>query len=69
MREASRTSKTKHNPRHTSANQQNGMQALTVARPTNNDKKIWKEYWEQQGQSWRTEPEIDTERQRYLDEQ
>ncbi len=37
-------------------------------RPTNDDKKGWKLYWEAQGQSWRDEPEIDEERQMYLDE-
>ncbi len=39
-----------------------------IQRPTNDDKEAWKVYWEKQGQSWRTEPEIDEERQKYLDE-
>jgi uncharacterized protein YjbI with pentapeptide repeats len=36
-------------------------------RPTTNDRDAWKAYWAAQGMSWRTEPEIDAERQRYLD--
>jgi uncharacterized protein YjbI with pentapeptide repeats len=36
--------------------------------PVNDDKESWKAYWKQQGQPWRTEPEIDTERQKYLAE-
>lgn len=29
---------------------------------------MWKTYWKNQGQPWRTEQEIDTERQKYLSE-
>ena len=36
--------------------------------PTSNDRNAWKAYWRQQGHPWRTEPEIDTERQKYLAE-
>ena len=50
------------------ANQQNGKQALAVQHPANDDKDAWKVYWKEQGQSWRTEPEIDMERQKYLAE-
>jgi len=32
------------------------------------DKKAWKAYWKAQDQPWRTEPEIDAERQKYLAE-
>jgi uncharacterized protein YjbI with pentapeptide repeats len=42
--------------------------APALQRPPNDDREAWKAYWEKQGQSWRTEPEIDTERQQYLDE-
>lgn len=37
-------------------------------RPSTADKEAWRAYWEKHGQPWRTEPEIDTERQQYLDE-
>jgi hypothetical protein len=40
----------------------------TPQRPGTNDPKAWRAYWEAQGQLWRTEPEIDIERQRYLAE-
>ena len=43
-------------------------QKTTLQRPANDDKKGWKVYWKAQGQPWRTEPEIDVERQKYLDE-
>src|SRR2546421_798438 len=39
-----------------------------LSRPTNDDKEAWKVYWKAQGQPWRTEPEIDNERQKYLTE-
>jgi uncharacterized protein YjbI with pentapeptide repeats len=48
--------------------QENGKQALTVQRPTTNDVEDWKAYWKAQGQPWRTEPEIDEERQKHLAE-
>lgn len=47
---------------------ENGKQAPAAQRPTSDDKEAWKAYWEQQGQSWRIEPEIDAERQTYLAE-
>jgi hypothetical protein len=34
--------------------------------PPAHDHKAWRAYWKAQGQSWRTEPEIDRERQAYL---
>ncbi len=41
-----------------------------LQRPSTNDPpEAWKAYWGKQGQLWRTEPEIDTERQKYLAEQ
>ncbi len=35
-------------------------------RPGINDYNSWHAYWEAQNQPWRTEPEIDTERQEFL---
>ena len=49
------------------SDQDNG-QVSTLQRPTTGDPEAWKAYWEAQGWSWRTEPEIDKERQRYLTE-
>jgi len=44
-----------------------GKQVTAPQCPVNDDKKeSWKAYWEAQGQPWRTEPEIDEERQKYL---
>src|SRR5258708_2858772 len=37
-------------------------------RPTADDRNAWHTYWQKLGQSWRTEPEIDAERQMYLAE-
>ena len=48
--------------------EQDGKQATTIHRPPTNNPEAWKAYWEKQGQPWRTEPEIDTKRQKYLDE-
>src|SRR5260221_1877063 len=40
-----------------------------VQRPTSDDdREGWKAYWTAQGMAWRTEPEIDEERQRFLAE-
>ena len=36
--------------------------------PTTSDSTAWKAYWKAQGLHWRTEPEIDVERQKYLTE-
>lgn len=47
------------------SDQDNG-QVFTLRRPITNDQEAWKAYWKVQGWSWRTEPEIDTERQKYL---
>jgi len=48
--------------------EQDGKQIATLQRPTTSDTKTWREYWAAQGQPWRTEPEIDKERQTYLAE-
>jgi hypothetical protein len=45
-----------------------GRQVSLPPRPTESDPQAWKTYWEAQGQPWRTEPEIDLERQKYLAE-
>jgi uncharacterized protein YjbI with pentapeptide repeats len=47
---------------------QDNRKVATLQWPTTNDPKAWKAYWEAQGQSWRTEPEIDAERQKYLED-
>lgn len=48
-------------------NQQNGKQAPAAPRPANDNKEAWRAFWKEQGQPWRTEPEINIERQKYLD--
>ncbi len=40
----------------------------SIARPTGDDRGAWQSYWQQQGQPWRTEPEVPPERQAYLAE-
>jgi uncharacterized protein YjbI with pentapeptide repeats len=48
---------------------QDGTQATVIQRPiTNDDKESWIAYWKAQGQPWRTESEIDLERQKFLTE-
>jgi hypothetical protein len=37
-------------------------------RPANNDTYWWSVFWKELGQPWRTEPEIDEQRQKYLEE-
>jgi hypothetical protein len=37
-----------------------------LERTTPDDYKVWRAHWNAHGQSWRTEPEIDEERQTYL---
>lgn len=47
--------------------EQDATQACAIQRPTTNDNTAkWKASWKAQGQPWRTEPEIDGERQKYL---
>ena len=48
--------------------EQDGRQAVVQQRPTTNCQDEWKAYWKAQRQPWRTEPEIDRERQTYLAE-
>jgi uncharacterized protein YjbI with pentapeptide repeats len=51
-----------------SVSEQDRRQAVVQQRPTANDQNEWKAYWQGQGQPWRTEPEIDLERQAFLTE-
>jgi hypothetical protein len=46
----------------------NGGTLQVPHRPATEDRKAWKAYWKSQGQPWRTEPEIDEERQKYLEQ-
>jgi uncharacterized protein YjbI with pentapeptide repeats len=62
------TTKQRRSRKTNTAHQQNGKQAPAAQRPDNDDKEIWKAYWKTKGQPWRTEPEIDAERQKYLAE-
>ncbi len=48
--------------------EQDDKQVTTLQRTATDDPKAWKAYWSQRGQLWRTEPEIDVERQKYLAE-
>src|SRR5712692_5085819 len=45
--------------------EQDGTQSSSLQRPTSNKPEVWKAYWKKQDQSWRIEPEIDAERQKY----
>ncbi len=47
---------------------QNDSQKTTLQRPESDDLLLWDPYWEEQGQPWRTDPEIEVERQKYLAE-
>jgi uncharacterized protein YjbI with pentapeptide repeats len=46
--------------------EQSKAQISSLKRPTSNKPEVWKAYWEKQGQPWRTEPEIDVDRQKFL---
>ncbi len=54
--------------RNSQASKQNNVELSNLQRPIIDDKQAWEAYWEQQGQEWRTEPEINKERQKYLAE-
>lgn len=58
----------RRNQKTSTANLQNGKQSNAAQRPVDGDKEAWKVYWKSQGQEWRTESEIDAERQKYLTE-
>jgi uncharacterized protein YjbI with pentapeptide repeats len=52
-------------------NKQSSNQASTLKRPINDDEEVWRAYWRSQEQAlgpWRMEPEIDSDRQKYLTE-
>lgn len=49
------------------SDQDNG-QVSTLQRPISDDPEAWRVYWKAQGWSWRTEPEIDALRQKFLAE-
>ncbi len=44
-----------------------GKQAPAIQRPANDDTEGWKAFWKERGQPWRTEPEIDKDRQQDLE--
>jgi hypothetical protein len=48
--------------------EQDGTQKIALQRPNTSDEEAWKGYWNLQGQPWRLQPEIETERQQYLAE-
>lgn len=54
--------------RDATMSEEEGPQVSLPPRPTESDSEAGKTYWEAQGQPWRTEPEIDLERQKYLAE-
>ncbi len=47
-------------------NEQNTTQVGALPYPSQDDRVGWQIYWQQQGQLWRSEPEIGRERQQYL---
>jgi uncharacterized protein YjbI with pentapeptide repeats len=49
-------------------NQQDGSQPQALLAPSTDNHEAWQAYWQELGQPWRTEPEIDEERQLYLAE-
>lgn len=49
-------------------NEQERIQTFLPVQPTTDDRAAWHAYWQQLGQAWRTEPEVDAERQQYLAE-
>src|SRR6266480_1733328 len=62
------STKRRRSRKTSTANQQNGKQASAAQRPANDDREAWKAYWKTHSQPWRTEPEVDEERQKYLAE-
>jgi uncharacterized protein YjbI with pentapeptide repeats len=48
--------------------QQDGTQEQALLAPSTDNREAWQAYWQELGQVWRTEPEIDEERQLYLAE-
>lgn len=64
--DSTETSPKRHKNRQRS--KQDDIQTPVLQSPVNGDKEAWKAYWREEGQPWRTEPEIDTKRQKYLAE-
>src|SRR5438552_18969585 len=62
------STKQRRSRKTSTANQQNSEQVPATQRPANDDTEAWKEYWKAKGQPWRTEPEVDLERQAFLTE-
>ena len=60
--------KRRRNRTSTIAIQEQGKQVPAAQCPASDDTEAWRAYWKAQGQPWRTEPEIDPERQQYLAE-
>jgi uncharacterized protein YjbI with pentapeptide repeats len=54
-------------PHQSRQTKQNDTNATPLQKPTKDDREAWKACWKASGQSWRAEPEIDLERQLYLD--
>ncbi|HKV56936.1 MAG TPA: pentapeptide repeat-containing protein [Ktedonobacteraceae bacterium] len=50
------------------ANKKNESQVSTLPCPSDDNEGKWIRYWKQQGQPWRIKPEINAERQTYLNE-
>src|SRR6266566_3870317 len=46
--------------------QQAGDPRVSLQRPSADDRDVWRIYWEALDQPWRTEPEINSERQTFL---
>lgn len=49
-------------------NKQDDEQSSILRRPSKDDREAWKAFWKQREQPWRTEPEIEEERQAFLAE-
>jgi uncharacterized protein YjbI with pentapeptide repeats len=49
-------------------NKQDDERSSILQHPSKDDREAWKAFWKQQGQPWRTEPEIEEERQVFLAE-
>src|SRR5258708_4981028 len=60
------TQSTAKQRRNRQTSKQSSTQIAVLQHPMNDDKEAWRAYWNAQGQIWRTEPEIDIERQEYL---
>ncbi|HXX78682.1 MAG TPA: pentapeptide repeat-containing protein, partial [Ktedonobacteraceae bacterium] len=57
-----------HGEEEVPMSEQDGKQIVILQKPITSDPELWKAYWKALGWPWRTEPEIDIERQKYLTE-